>query len=193
MEQSPWEAKQYARLVKKFPAFWNPKVHYRPPPVPILSQINPTHTFKSYFPKILFNITLPSTLRSSEWSLPFRLFNQNFVCISHLPHTCYIPCPPHPPLFDQPNDIWWREQSMSLFKMQLYRASHCIWPSKKKNPDRIYGLFPLCFVQSTQFSCFGEHFHYRGLLSLRWINSCRQPTERYSILEDGPGANNPST
>jgi hypothetical protein len=38
---------------------------------------------------------LRSTLISShillglvKWSLPFRLSNQNFVCVSHLPHEC---------------------------------------------------------------------------------------------------------
>jgi hypothetical protein len=31
--------------------------------------------------------------RSSEWSLPFRLSNQNFVLISHLPMS--VTCPTH--------------------------------------------------------------------------------------------------
>jgi hypothetical protein len=34
------------------------------------------------FPKIHLNIILPSTPRFPDWSLPSRLTNQNFVCIS---------------------------------------------------------------------------------------------------------------
>jgi hypothetical protein len=41
-----------------------------------------------YFPKVHFNI-LPSTARSSEWSLPFRLSSQNIVRISYLLHARY--------------------------------------------------------------------------------------------------------
>jgi hypothetical protein len=47
-----------------------------PPPVAILSQMNPIHTSKSYFPKIHFNIILPSTPRSSDWLFPTRFSMQ---------------------------------------------------------------------------------------------------------------------
>jgi len=28
--------------------------------------------------------------RSSEWSLPFRFYNQNIMYMSHLSHACYV-------------------------------------------------------------------------------------------------------
>jgi hypothetical protein len=41
---------------------------------------------KPDFPKVHSNIMLPSTPRSSDWSLPFRPSNQNCVRISQLPY-----------------------------------------------------------------------------------------------------------
>jgi len=112
------------QLFKKFHLLCNPKFHYRvqenPSLVPILSQMNPVHTFPPYFPKIIIiiiiiiiflqglgqrpvpvqihsNIIIPSMSRSSKWSLPFRLSNQSIVLIFNLSHACYMPRPSNPP------------------------------------------------------------------------------------------------
>jgi hypothetical protein len=37
----------------------------------------------------------------------FELSHQNPVQISPLSHACHMPRPPHSPLFDPPNNIWW--------------------------------------------------------------------------------------
>ena len=73
---------------------WNPMVHYRihkcPPPVPVLSQLDPVHTPTSHFMKILLNIILPSTPGPPKWSLSFSFPHQKPVYASPLPHTRYI-------------------------------------------------------------------------------------------------------
>ena len=76
---------------------WNPKVQYSirkcPPPIPILSQLNPFHTPKSHFMKIHINVILPSTSGSPKcFSLRFPHKNHAYVS---LPHTCHMPGPSH--------------------------------------------------------------------------------------------------
>jgi hypothetical protein len=64
-EQSPfWEANSSLAGQEIPRILWNPKfnyrVHKRPPPVPILGQINPIHVSPSHLLKTHFNIILPS-------------------------------------------------------------------------------------------------------------------------------------
>jgi hypothetical protein len=91
-----------------------------------LGHLNSIRTPKSCFRKLHFNIILPSTSTSSEWSLPFRLSSWSFARISIL-RASYMPCPFHLRWLDRPNNIWSRVKIMELL-INSFPASvyiHC--------------------------------------------------------------------
>jgi len=119
MKQSPsWEANSHSASQEILHLLWNLKVHYcvhnSLPLFPILSQMHSVHTLPPYFPKIYFTIILPSTPRSSKWTVPFKFSYQIFVCISGLFHVCYIPYASHP-WFDHTQIIFGEASHYAVF------------------------------------------------------------------------------
>ena len=115
IQQGPsWETNRFSASHKIPHILWNPKVHYRihkcPPPVPILSHIDPVHIPTSHFLMIHLNIILSSTPASSKWSLSLRFLHQNPVYASPPSHTCYMASASQFSRFVHPNNIGWALQ-----------------------------------------------------------------------------------
>jgi len=124
MDQSPWEA--YSHSAGQIPhLFWQPKVHYcvhkSTPPVPILTQVNPAHTFPPYFLKIHYNIILPSMPRSSMWSLLFKFLTK--ILHAFVIPAWYMSCPSHTLWLDCPNRILYVHLTIDII-VTLSNSNH---------------------------------------------------------------------
>ena len=101
MEQRPTGEVDRFSVSQELPRILcNPKFHYHihkcPPPVPILSQLNPVHNPTSQFLKMHLNIFHPSKPGSPKWSGSLRFPHKKFSAyVSSLTHTCYMPRQSH--------------------------------------------------------------------------------------------------
>ena len=114
----------------------DPKIHYRihkfPPPVPILSQLDPVHNPTYHFLKIHLNIILPSMPGSPKWSLSLRFSHLNPIYASPLPHTRYVPYSSHSSLFYHPKNIGWAVQIIKLLIMPFSPLPSYLVPLRPK-------------------------------------------------------------
>jgi len=132
------------QIVKKFPALYRTEgslpCSHGLPLAPLLSQMNPFHTFPSCLPKIHSNIVLPPTPISSEWSFPSCFPNKTlyaFLVLS-MRATSLVYFILHD--FDHPNSIWWNVQVVKLLIMQSSPVSrHPVSVRSKYSPQ--YPIF----------------------------------------------------
>jgi len=104
-------------------------VHKSQSPVPVLSQINATHTLPSHFIKIHFNIILASVHKYSKFFAFFNVFHHKPEFIFLLSSAFHMSCPSQPPWFIHPN-IWWGVTIMKLPSMAYSLFScyfHPLW------------------------------------------------------------------
>jgi hypothetical protein len=66
------------------------------------------------------------------WSPSFKLPNQNPVCNSPLPYTCFMPYQSQSSSFDHPNDIWCGVQNtefLFMYSSPLHSYFVLLWPN----------------------------------------------------------------
>lgn len=109
--------------------------------------------------------------RSSEWSFPFGLRNQNFVRIIHF-HCA--PLPSHLPWFDN-SDFWWRVQFI-IFEFShprgissVYATDHVLHPYNLYVCTQHTGRQKILTPKDSQLAN-----HFPALISVRAVDLCLQ-------------------
>ena len=111
MEQSPWEAKQVLSSAVLYHSYKSP------PPVPVLSQINPVHAHHPSFWRSI--LILSSHLCLGFPSDLYPQSSQPKPCIYlSSPHMCNMPHLSHLCWFDHLKKTWWGVQIMKLLIIQ---------------------------------------------------------------------------
>jgi hypothetical protein len=121
-----------------------------------LAQLNPLHTLPAQSPQDPFSSRVPiysSVFRvvSFLWAFPPKPCT--FFC--PLSHACHMPCRPHSPRFDLPNNIWWWVQIMKLPTVQLLPFSRYFIHLRSKGlndhllQNRLLSFIFLCLVNNS--------------------------------------------
>jgi hypothetical protein len=156
MELSPsWEGANCAATRELPSILWNPEVHHRvhinPPPVPILSQIDPIPTIPSYLTKIHFNIAHTPTSWFPSGPFPSGFPTKILYAILFAP--IRATCPAHLIFLDLISLIVLSE-AYKLGSSSLCSFLHPPVTSSLLGPNIIYGKI---------FACV-KSFHARMLL-----------------------------
>ena len=121
-EQSPsWEANRFSASEEIPCIWWNLKVHNRihkcPPPVPILSQLDPDHTPHPTSWSSILKLSSHLCLGLPSGVFPSGFPTKTLYMPLLSPHTQYMPRPAHSSRFYHPNNIGWEVQFVQLLIM----------------------------------------------------------------------------